>query len=61
MPRCCLPSDQAARIQAETRRIDRTYMHTPRHSTEVDYHPFRKALLKEIPRNAPGWGEGALS
>ncbi len=57
-----LPPDLTARIEAEARTTLRTYMHTPRHSTEVDYYPFRKALLREIPRDAPRWrgaGSGA--
>ena len=52
------PPDLESRIAAETRTTQRTFMHTPRHSTEVDYHPFRKALLDEIPGNAPGWPAG---
>ncbi len=51
-----LPADLESRIATETQTNLRTYMHTPRHSTEVDYEPFRKALLREIPRSAPGWG-----
>jgi cation diffusion facilitator CzcD-associated flavoprotein CzcO len=50
-----LPRDVDARIEAQTRTNRRTFMRTPRHSTEVDYHPFRKALLAEIPRDAPRW------
>jgi hypothetical protein len=50
-----LPGDLVSRIEAETRTNLRTFMRTPRHSTEVDYHPFRKALLAEIPRGAPRW------
>jgi hypothetical protein len=50
-----LPADLESRIAAEVRRTERTFMGTPRHSTEVDYHPFRKALLDEIPQDAPAW------
>jgi hypothetical protein len=50
-----LPADVDSRIEAETRTTLRTFMPTPRHSTEVDYHPFRKALLAQIPRDAPRW------
>jgi hypothetical protein len=50
-----LPADVDSRIEAEKRRTSRTFMDTPRHSTEVDYHPFRKALLAQIPRDAPRW------
>jgi NADPH-dependent 2,4-dienoyl-CoA reductase/sulfur reductase-like enzyme len=51
-----LPEDLPSRIEAERQKTLRTYMHTARHSTEVDYHPFRKALLAEIPQSAPTWG-----
>jgi len=54
-----LPADLESRIAAETRRTLRTFMPTPRHSTEVDYHPFRKALLREIPRSARRWVKDA--
>ena len=30
-------------------------MDTPRHTLEVDYHPFRRALLREIPKDAPAF------
>src|SRR5262249_36616408 len=50
-----LPDDVGSRIEADTRTNLRTFMQTPRHATEVDYHPFRKALLAEIPRDAPRW------
>jgi hypothetical protein len=53
-----LPADLETRIAAETRTTARTFMHTPRHSTEVDYQPFRNALLREIPRSAPHWPGG---
>jgi glycine/D-amino acid oxidase-like deaminating enzyme len=53
-----LPADLESRIAAETRTTQRTFMPTPRHSTEVDYQPFRKALLDQIPANAPGWPAG---
>jgi hypothetical protein len=50
-----LPADVDSRIEAETRTTLRTFLPTPRHSTEVDYHPFREALLAQIPRDAPRW------
>jgi hypothetical protein len=53
-----LPADLESRIAAETRTTLRTFMPTPRHSTEVDYEPFRRALLREIPRDAPAWDAG---
>ncbi len=53
-----LPADLESRVAEEARTTLRTFMRTPRHSTEVDYEPFRKALLREIPRSAPGWPGG---
>jgi hypothetical protein len=53
-----LPADMEARIRAEVRTIARTYMQTPRHTIEVDYQAFRRALLREIPRSAPAWPAG---
>ena len=52
-----LPDDLEDRIAEELRTISRTYMHTPRHTTEVDVEPFRKALLREIPNGAPAWAD----
>jgi len=53
--RYSLPADMEARIRDENETIARTFMDTPRHTIEVDYHPFRRALLREIPRDAPDW------
>jgi cation diffusion facilitator CzcD-associated flavoprotein CzcO len=54
-----LPGDVLARIEAENRETARDYMPTPRHALEVDYHAYRRRLLREIPRNAPRWTEAA--
>lgn len=50
-----LPADLESRIRDENEAIARTFMDTPRHTIEVDYHPFRRALLREIPADAPPW------
>jgi cation diffusion facilitator CzcD-associated flavoprotein CzcO len=50
-----LPPDMEARIRDENEVRGRTFMDTPRHTIEVDYHPFRRALLREIPKDAPPW------
>jgi hypothetical protein len=50
-----LPADLESRIRDENEEIARTFMDTPRHTIEVDYHGYRRALLRGIPRDAPGW------
>jgi len=47
-----LPPDIDERIAQEIDQIRRTFADTPRHSVEVDYHPFRERLLREIERVA---------
>jgi glycine/D-amino acid oxidase-like deaminating enzyme len=56
-----LPGDMEARIHDENDSITRTFMPTPRHTIEVDYHPFRRALLREIPPDAPAWPRPAFT
>jgi NADPH-dependent 2,4-dienoyl-CoA reductase/sulfur reductase-like enzyme len=51
-----LPADIEARIAADLRAIARTYMATPRHSVEVDFEPYHRALLREVPRNSLAGG-----
>jgi len=43
-----LPADVAERIAEEADEVRRTFMATPRHTLEVDYHPFRARLLREL-------------
>jgi hypothetical protein len=52
-----LPADMRQRIAEEVERIRRRYLNTPRHNTEVEYHPFYRALEREIPADAPAWVE----
>ncbi len=59
--RCELPADMRQPIAAEVALIRQRYLHTPRHSTEIEYHPFERALLRAIPADAPVWGERAKS
>lgn len=49
------PADIRARIQRETAQIARDYIKSPRHTVEVEYHPYRAALLRAIPASAPAW------
>jgi hypothetical protein len=35
----------------------RHYIATPRHTLEIEYRPFYRALERAIPADAPGWGE----
>jgi cation diffusion facilitator CzcD-associated flavoprotein CzcO len=50
-----LPADMERRIATEVDTIRRTFAQTPRHTIEVDYHPFQARLLREMPRGAPEW------
>jgi hypothetical protein len=50
-----LPSDLEARIAEENDLVAARFMDTPRHTIEVDYHSFRRALRRQVPRNAPAW------
>jgi hypothetical protein len=47
--RYALPPDVEARIAADNRETARDYLSTPRHTLEVDYHAYRRRLLREIP------------
>lgn len=50
-----LPADMESRIARELDTIRRTFAQTPRHTIEVDYHPFQARLLREMPPRAPEW------
>jgi hypothetical protein len=50
-----LPADLQRRIAREVDTIRHTFVQTPRHSIEVDYHPFQERLLREMPLGAPEW------
>jgi hypothetical protein len=43
-----LPADLPRRIAREIDHIRRTWAGTPRHTVEVDHHPFRERLLREM-------------
>ncbi len=45
-----LPKDVRKRVQKEIREIEKKYLGTPRHNTEVDFHTFHKRVRKEIPK-----------
>jgi hypothetical protein len=55
--RCQLPADMRERIARELETTRRHYIATPRHSTEIEYHPFYRALERAIPVDAPEWRE----
>jgi hypothetical protein len=42
------PTDVAARAAAEVSKRRERFGATPRHLVEVDYHDFRRALLREL-------------
>jgi hypothetical protein len=54
-----LPEDARARVRDLNEWTARTFMKTPRHSLEVDFEPFRRALLREIPKDVPPWPKAA--
>ncbi len=47
-----LPADLFGHIAREVEHIRRTWAGTPRHTVEVDYHPFRRRLLRELKKTA---------
>jgi hypothetical protein len=49
------PPDMRQRIAREVAQIRRTYLHTARHTIEVDYHEHLRALQREVPKGAPEW------
>ena len=50
-----LPADMGRRIAREVDTIRHTFAQTPRHTIEVDYHPFHERLLRDMPPRAPEW------
>jgi cation diffusion facilitator CzcD-associated flavoprotein CzcO len=52
--RCALPSPDAMRaaVAAEDRALAKRYVASPRHTIEVDFHPYLRALAKERKRRA---------
>ena len=50
-----LPADMERRIAREVETIRSTFVQTPRHTIEVDYHPFHQRLLRDMPPRAPEW------
>jgi hypothetical protein len=47
------PADIAQRIQREMSAPHWQFEDRPRHQAEVDYHDFRKSLLRELSRARP--------
>jgi hypothetical protein len=52
--RCALPSPEAMRaaVAAEDRALAKRYVASPRHTIEVDFHPYLRTLAKERKRRA---------
>jgi hypothetical protein len=53
------PADMRGQIARQVARQARDFLNTPRHSIEVEYWPHRQEIEREIPHNAPKWGERA--
>ena len=49
------PQNIAKLAEQDADYIAKEFLHSKRHTIEVHYHPFQKALLKQIPANAPEW------
>ncbi|MER3468931.1 MAG: hypothetical protein C4314_02880 [Thermoflexus sp.] len=53
-----LPDRLEEAIAAAARRRRRRYVNTPRHTLEVDWHEYRRLLLRQLPPDAPPWRDG---
>jgi hypothetical protein len=52
------PADIQERIQREiSQRHDLFMTGSVRHALEIEYHPYQTALFREVPKNAPKWGD----
>ncbi|RMG82175.1 MAG: monooxygenase [Chloroflexi bacterium] len=51
------PADIRDRIARDLERRRKRYVRTPRHALEVDYHEYQNRLWREVPQNAPQWGQ----
>lgn len=49
------PANIRELIEWEVKHPAYDFVKTPRHSVEVDYHLYSKALLRHIPKDAPDW------
>jgi hypothetical protein len=56
-----LPHDIDRRVLGEAETIRRSFVQSPRHSVEVNYHEFRRLLLRQIPPSAPVWSEASFT
>ena len=50
-----LPDRMEEAIAAAARRRRRRYVNTPRHTLEVDWHEYRRLILRQLPPDAPPW------
>ncbi|MBW4438625.1 MAG: NAD(P)-binding domain-containing protein [Pleurocapsa minor GSE-CHR-MK-17-07R] len=54
------PADMRARIEADTAARQRQFIQAKRHNVEVEFFPFFDKLMREVPADAPAWGEVPL-
>lgn len=52
-----IPPTMREQITKAIEKTHQTYLNSPRHSLEVDFHEYLNELLKEIPTHAPEWKE----
>lgn len=53
-----LPERMEEAIEQAIRRHRRRYLGMPRHMLEVDWHEYRRALRRHLPKDAPPWRDG---
>jgi hypothetical protein len=54
------PADMRERIAKDVEYRRTHFIQSKRHTVEVEYFPFRKRLLRDVPANAPAWGDYPL-
>ena len=56
-----LPADAAQRLQKELDQRKKYFRQDVRHSIEIEYHPYLRALKADLPADAPEWHENRIS
>ena len=51
------PQDMRQRIAREVEIMSRRFIRSARHTLEVDYHDYRRELLRQMPDDAPEWSQ----
>jgi hypothetical protein len=56
-----LPADAPQRLQRELDERKKHFQQAVRHSLEIEYRPYMKALKADLPADAPSWKDAPLS